>query len=192
MYWLGLSRKHGNEATGDSETKSTAHRASSCVRGRCQKSRQWKSLVRTINGGIRTANVCGMIPGFGCPFWLMGSLLDRVESNGSRSVAVDIVLDGRDGGIKSWSSPGSEGSPFRSEFSWHEFNDIDHVRMWCDGDPADRHQTRSTSTEVHESIGPNGFVFLQMVSFLQTFQFSFSVRPFRAALWLFTFRWIVS
>ena len=121
----------------------------------------------------------------------MGSLLDRVESNGSRSVAVDIVLDGRDGGIKRWSSPGSEGPPFRSKFS-HEFNDIDGVSTWHDGGPADRHQTRSISTEMHESIGPNGFVFLQMVSFLQTFQFSFSARRFRAARRLLTFRWIVS
>ena len=82
----------------------------------------------------------------------MGSLLDRVESNGSRSVAVDIVLDGRDGGIKRWSSPGSEGPPFRSKFS-HEFNDIDGVSTWHDGGPADRHQTRSINTDarVHRS-----------------------------------------
>ena len=80
--------------TGDVESRSTTHQVSSCVQERYQKSRQWDSwgsLVQVVNGGVHTTTVCKMIPGFSPPFSLMESSLDRVESNGSRSAAVDIA-----------------------------------------------------------------------------------------------------
>ena len=43
-------------------------------------------------GESHTITIRGTIPGFSGPFWLVESLLALLESNGSRSAAIDILL----------------------------------------------------------------------------------------------------